>query len=151
MQTPVCVTVMDTAVEEVYLSINGCSSTLKYLFQVCEDLTPDIECFQPSCTNITRPRFEKKCREIFDEKCEVIIEQATVEQCTEVEQIEYEEQCTTVNEQQCSTVQEYKCEQQKSPPAQDSYGVPQVCWLVVYYTIHISTCGFKLHLVHIIK
>ena len=101
------------------------------LFQMCEDQTPDIECFQPSCTNVTRPRFEKECREIFDEKCEVIIEQATEEQCTEVDQTEFEEQCTTAIEEKCSTVQEYKCEHQNSEPAPDSYGVPQVCLITM--------------------
>ena len=115
--------------------------------QICEDVKPNIDCFQPSCTNITRPKFEKKCREIFDEKCEVIIEQATEQQCKDVEQTEYEEQCTTVMKEECTTVQEYKCEQQKSEAAPDSYGVPKVRVLVM----NCYHCGDKLHLLHMLN
>ena len=48
---------------------------------------------------------------MFDEECEVIIEQTMQQQCTEVEQIEQEEQCNTVTEQECNIVKEYKCKQ----------------------------------------
>ena len=66
--TPVCLEMIDKEVEEK-----------------CEDHVPDIECFQSSCKNVTRPVFMKSCREVLDEKCEVIIEQEIEEKCTKVE------------------------------------------------------------------
>ena len=53
------------------------------------------QCFQPSCTNVSRPLFTKDCQEVLDETCEVIIEQTVEQQCTEVEQTEFEEECST--------------------------------------------------------
>jgi len=109
INTPVCVTIMDQDVEET-----------------CENEIPSTKCFQPSCRNVTRPLLKKDCREVYDEQCEVIIEQTMEEQCTEVEQTEYEEQCTNGYEQQCETVQQYQCQDEAvaavAPPT--SYGAP---------------------------
>ena len=89
---------------------------------------------------------------IVDEKCEVIIEQATEEQGKDVELTEYEEQCTTVMKEECTRVQEYKCERQESEPAPDSYGVPKVIdFLPCNAIISIVNCGDKLHLLHMLN
>ena len=62
----------------------------------------------------------------------MIIEQSVEQQCTEVEQTEYEEQCSTGYEQQCETVQQYQCQADAvavvAPPT--SYGAPQVSQLL---------------------
>ena len=39
----------------------------------------------------------------------MIIEQTLQQQCQEIEQTDYEEQCSTVTEEKCSMVTEYKC------------------------------------------
>ena len=62
----------------------------------------------------------------------MIIEQTLHEQCKEVEETEYEEQCDTVTVQECSTVQEYKCTQQQlasplDPIIANSYELSKVC------------------------
>ena len=90
---------------------------------------------------------------MYDEECEVILEPATEQQCTQVDQVispcylhtisllspcinnhdvqvEYSEQCSTVYEQECVTVQEKVCREPdleivQLPPT-DGYGVPQV-------------------------
>ena len=63
----------------------------------------------------------------MDEKCEVIIEQTVEEQCTEVEQMEFEEECTTNYEEKCDIVEEYLCDQELLVEAPiSSYGAPQV-------------------------
>ena len=53
------------------------------------------------------------------------------QQCTEVEQTEYEEQCSTSYEQLCETVEQYQCLDEEVlysdvVPISSSYGVPQV-------------------------
>ena len=55
----------------------------------------------------------------------------TVEQkCTEVEQMDFEEKCTTEYEEKCETVQEYQCDEEAiAPPT--SYGAPQVQFLFI--------------------
>ena len=61
----------------------------------------------------------------------MIIEQTLQEQCKEVEETEYEEQCDTVTVQECSTVHEYKCTQQLASPVDpiiaNSYDLSKVC------------------------
>ena len=93
---------------------------------MCEEQIPDVECFKPSCSNITLPRSTKKCQEVFDEKCQVIIEEQSETQCKDVESTEYVQECKTENEKQCNTVQEYKCEDETTVAPVDSYGVPKV-------------------------
>ena len=47
VQTPVCVTVMDKVVEEN-----------------CYDVESEQQCYQPNCTSVSRPIFNKECREV---------------------------------------------------------------------------------------
>ena len=61
----------------------------------------------------------------------MIIEHTVEQQCTEVEQTEYEEQCSTSYEQLCETVDHYQCLDEEPlysdvVPISSSYGVPQV-------------------------
>ena len=61
----------------------------------------------------------------------MIIEQTLQQQCKEVEQTEYEEQCSTLTEEKCSMVTEYKCKQPQlgspvDPLTYNPYEVNQV-------------------------
>ena len=33
--------------------------------QSCDDVTPTEQCYQPACTNVTRPSLRKECREVI--------------------------------------------------------------------------------------
>ena len=125
--TPVCLTVVDKAVEET-----------------CEEAEVAEECYAPMCSNITIPLLSKQCREETEERCEVIIETMNEDQCKEVDSTEYEEECTTTEEEECNTTQvakdkiclltpllhsspqEYVCEEVAAVKPADGYGVPQV-------------------------
>ena len=101
-------------------------------------MVPEEQCYQPSCTNVTRPSYTRDCREVFDEECEVILEPGSQEQCTMVEQVEYSEQCSTVYTQECVTVQEKVCSEPEiveQPPPSDGYGVPKVRESVMWTSI----------------
>ena len=67
---------------------------------------------------------------VFDEECEVILEPGTQDQCTQVDQVEYTEQCSTTYTQECITTQEKVCKEPELqlPPVEviDGYGRPQV-------------------------
>ena len=45
------------------------SCTVKMLYslspQSCDDVTPTEQCYQPACTNVTRPSLRKECREVI--------------------------------------------------------------------------------------
>ena len=110
------------------ISVSTILTTLTF-FQLCDDVIPSEQCYQPSCANVTRPSFSRDCRQVFDEECEVILEPGSQEQCTMVEQVEYSEQCSTVYTQECVTVQEKVCSEPEiveQPPPSDGYGVPKV-------------------------
>ena len=47
VQTPVCVNVMDKVVEEN-----------------CYEVESEQQCYQPNCTKVARPIFNKECREV---------------------------------------------------------------------------------------
>ena len=84
------------------------------------------ECYEASCVNVTRPRYAKNCYEVFEDECEVIIEQVVEQQCKQVEGTEFEEQCNTIMDEECTMKEEYICEQ--PPPGygqQSNYGVQQ--------------------------
>ena len=101
-----------------------------FIFQTCNEVIPSSECFQQSCSNVSRPVFIKNCQEILEEKCEVIIEQIIEEKCTDLEQTEIEEQCTTEYEEVCETVQQYECDDEDVADVapSTSYGVPEVSY-----------------------
>merc|ERR1719150_2032476 len=100
---PICVEVEDQEVEEL-----------------CENVTTAMECFKSSCKNVTRPVFMKSCREVRDEKCEVIIEQ---EKCTKVEVVKYEEVCNRITVEECYDAEEWVCEDEQELDL--SYGAPR--------------------------
>ena len=75
---------------------------------------------------------------MFDEECEVILEPGTQQQCTQVQETQYQEVCTTVTEQECRTVQQKVC-QNVEPPPTDSYGVP----LVTKHSPHDETSDLR--------
>ena len=102
-----------------------------FIFQTCNEVIPSSECFQQSCSNVSRPVFTKNCKEILEEKCEVIIEQKVEQKCTDIEKTEFEEHCTTEYEEVCETVQQYECDDEDvaAVAPSTSYGVPKVCYI----------------------
>ena len=104
---PVCVEVVDQEVEEY-----------------CEEVATTMECFKSACKNVTRPVFMKSCRDVMDEKCEVIIEQETQEKCTKVDVVKYEEVCNRITVEECYDAEEWVCEDEQQLDL--TYGAPQV-------------------------
>ena len=96
-----------------------------FIYQTCNEVIPSSECFQQSCSNVSRPVFTKNCIEILEEKCEVIIEQKVEQKCTDIEKTEFEEHCTTEYEEVCDTVQQYECDDEDVA----AVAVPKVCYI----------------------
>ena len=78
----------------------------------------------------------KSCREVLDEKCEVIIEQEMQDKCTKVEMVKYQEMCNKIIVEECYDAEEWVCEEESQPDF--SYGAPQVSQC--FYYLHPFNC-----------
>ena len=77
----------------------------------------------------------------------MIIDMAIEDRCTDVEQTEFEEQCTTEYEEVCETVQQYECDDEDAAAVapSTSYAVPEVYYfrLLLRSALLIQNCRLQ--------